>query len=388
MNELELLKNLPAIEEREWSFLETIGASRKETIMANLLAYYFDPGKEHGLDDTFIKALLQTVPFYLSKKKKIKIDNNEKERDKHQEKLIQLKKFTNENYSFNWANIIVEDSTDKNKRIDIVIETEDLVIAIEFKINHNLNNPLENYFNHIEGIDKNGKRIVNAKNVGKQKYYVVLTPVWKYPEGKARNNKEFVQITLAGFIENVKKIVNDNDYYKGKENSHQFFIYQDLINTIENRGKEITMINTYFKGFEIDSEKKYGKKEKELSYEKLEDTYNNLNIIKKYIENQINKLMIHLNKNEKFSFSIINATKNRLDSAIGTKVENGNEIKIRLSLKGWSIELYGKDDKNKYGELKVEYIEKDKYETANNISCDIIEKKLMEYYQWQTKSTS
>jgi hypothetical protein len=354
MDELKILENLPTLEEREWSFLETIGASRKETIMANLLAYYFDPNEKHGLKDTFLKALLQTVPFYLKIKEKIKIDSIEKERDKHQEKLILLKEFTNDNYSFEWANIIVEDSTDKNKRIDIVIETNELVIAIEFKINHHLDNPLESYFNYIQGINKNGTENPNAKYHGKQKYYIVLTPNWKMPSERAKKNDDFVQITLAGFIENVKKIIEVNDFFKGRENLHQFYIYQDFINTIENRGKETTMVNEYFKRFN----------QKNEDNQKIEDIYKYLSSIKKEIE----KKVIELSKDTDLNFRPLLSKETIQSALIHTKADK-TQIKIRLSLKGW------------YGERWIYKTKKnEQYLGSFEDSLEIIKSKINDYY--------
>lgn len=360
MDELELLRKLPTLEKREWSFLETIGVSQRETIMANLLAYFFNPCKPHGLEDTFIKALLQTKPYYLNKKEKIEINNREKERDKYQIKLNQLKRFTNSDYSFDWANTIVEDSTDKNKRIDIVVESTDLIIAIEFKINHHLDNPLGNYFKHIEFSEKEGKRVVNKKYKGKQKYYVVLTPNWKEPEGKAKGNEEFVQITLAGFIGNVKKNVSEKENFKRREDSHQFYIYNDFINTIENRGKEISMINKYFEIFNKKNE----------DNKQIEESYRNLSKIKDAIE----KRVIEISEYNNLKFRLL-LSKETIQSALMRTKENKTQIKIRLSLKGW----YGERWPYEQGKNKHD-INSDEYLGSYRDKTDNIKNMILKYY--------
>jgi len=247
MNEIELIKNLPILEKTRWSFLETIGVAHRETIIANLLGYYFEPNGKHGLNDTFIKALLQTVPKQLTKNKNGEIRTEINELSKK---------------GFAWANIILEDSTDENKRIDIVIETEELVIAIEFKINHSLNNPLNEYVRHIE--DNN----INPNYKSKLKYYIVLTPQWKHPEGKAIGNEKFVQIMLSHFIERVEDIIKEEDLFKDIDNFQQYILYKDFINTIENRKKTIKMIDEYFNKV----------KSNEITTETIEQTFKNFNI--------------------------------------------------------------------------------------------------------------
>lgn len=312
MNDMELIKKLPELEKRRWSFLETIGVAHRETIIANLLGYYFDPNENHGLNDTFIKALLQTVPKQLTKNKNVGIRPEIEELSKK---------------GFAWANIILEDSTDENKRIDIVIETEEIVIAIEFKINHSLNNPLNDYVNYIEGHSTYNKK-------GKKPYYIVLTPKWKEPEGEqAIGNSEFVQIMLSHFIERVEEIIKEEDLFKDIVDFQQYILYKDFISTIENRKKTIKMIEEYFNQV----------KSNEITTETIEQTFKNINIVKGYIEKKAEELMKQLNKNAINKFFILPASKDKIESTIFCK-GGENQTKIRFSLEGWSLELWGKVD--------------------------------------------
>lgn len=319
MDELELLKSLPTVKEREWSFLETIGASQRETILANLLAYYFDPNKEkeHGLGDTFIKALLKTVPKNLENTNPAKIPK-------------EIFSLVNEGIA--WAKIHIEDVTEKNNRIDIVIETEKLMIAIEFKINHHLNNPLDDYVDRI--LEYN--RDIN--------YYIVLTPYWKIPEGKAKGNKEFVQVILKDFIENVELI--KNQIPSGTQEQEVF--YNDFIKTIKNRGLKMNMINEY---------KEFAEANNNMIL--LDDVFANLNTIKEHIEGKANNLLNQLNQEYHNRFTILPNSKNRLESVIVTKLKNEQELKIRFTLKERTVELWGNDENNKFGKLEPEHKKED-----------------------------
>lgn len=352
MDEFKLFKEPQIFVKKEWSFLETIGVSHRETIIANLLRYFFDPNEKHELGDTFIKALLQTTPFSLELKEKNEIP-------------------TFNSSSFSWADVNVEEPTDNKNRIDILIETEDLVIVVEFKINHYLNNPLEDYVNHIEGFDKNKKKI-KSKYDEKQKYYIVLTPAWKKPEGKAKNNKEFKQIMISHFIDNVEKMVNAT-IIKNNLNTHQQHIYQDFITTIKNRAKTMNMINDYFEKI----------KTGDLNIENIENAFKNLNIIKMHLEEKTDQLMKYLNKANGEIYSTLTATKDRIESALVKNIDNKKQIKIRLTLKGWNIEFWCKKTN------KFELINSENICNELNFSEKEIELKLNELEnKWQTKNKS
>lgn len=183
------------------TFLEILKVNNREVPFANLLAFFFRPKKEHGLGTLFIDSFLDTVQLDIPERK-----------DMHKSVAVH-----------------VEKKTDNGNRIDILIITETIVICIEFKINHHLNNPLEDYKDFID-------KYPDCK--GKQKYYFVLTPFRKPSIGKAKtyfeNNSDFKQIILSHFVQMIKKNLQntigdeiiDNDYY------HYF---KDFIQTVENR---------------------------------------------------------------------------------------------------------------------------------------------------------
>lgn len=183
------------------TFMEILKVNNREVPFGNLLSFFFRPNKEHGLGTLFIDSFLDTVQLDIPDRK-----------DMHKS-----------------VEVHVEKKTDNGNRIDILIITETIVICIEFKINHHLNNPLEDYKDFIDKY---------PDCIGKQKYYFVLTPFKKTSIGKAKtyfeNNSDFKQIILSHFVQMIKnnlqnpigdKIVK-NDYYQH---------FEDFIQTVENR---------------------------------------------------------------------------------------------------------------------------------------------------------
>jgi len=329
MVELEWLNNLPKLEEKKWNYLEEIKVSHRETIMAEVLRYYFDSNEKHGLGDIFIRSLLETPCFKLKEKKVVNAHLYEKIKDD--------KQILN---SFNNVKVRTEVSTskktkvkgekDSSKYIDILIETEKLVICIEFKINHDLNNPLNTYQKFIE--EEEAKCFKGSK-IKRELIFVVLTPFWKAPISKAQNNENFVQITLAGFIDNVQRLVGD--FWSDKKGAHQYYLYQDFINVIENRGRIVSLIKEYSqKGYTPEDIAKI----EGLNPEVLEKL--GLDKIKTAFEGKTKELIKRGDK----GYSLLNATKDRIDSGVFKK-DDDVEYKIRLSLAGWFFEKWTDDGK-------------------------------------------
>lgn len=181
------------------TFMEVLKVHNKEVPFANLLAFFFKPKEKHNLDTLFIDAFLEIASVNAPKYEKTKVK------------------------------VIVEQPTDSKdpenpkKRIDILIITDTFVICIEFKINHVLNNPLDEYKAYVE------KNFSDSRS----KYYFVLAPKKLKAVEKAKDNKDFKQIILSHFIKKVKEKFNENnEKYKPNE-SYDYF--KDFIQTVENR---------------------------------------------------------------------------------------------------------------------------------------------------------
>lgn len=207
------------------TYMEILKVNNREVPFSNLLAFFFRPNEKHGLNDIFIKALLNTKCSELIANSSLIKDN-----------LLVANGFGFENIENiigNNVKVIVEQPTTQEqnllksplnkKRIDILIVAQNFLICIEFKINHDLNNPLNEYKNFI---------IENYSD--KRKYYVILTPFRKEIKNNAKNNIEFKQVILSHFIENVKNSLPPD--FKTNLTTNKYYDYFiDFIQTIENR---------------------------------------------------------------------------------------------------------------------------------------------------------
>lgn len=190
------------------TFMEILKVNNREVPFANVLAYFFRPNENHKLGTLFIDALLKTKYTNISKHK--------------------TEEITQElpNYETNSVQVIVEQKTKNENRIDILIITNTFVICIEFKINHDLNNPLNDYKEYIE------------KNfVEKQKFYFILTPYKQEAIDKAKEyfekNNQFKQIILRHFINCVKQKIEQYPTIFVINEKYDYFL--DFVQTVENR---------------------------------------------------------------------------------------------------------------------------------------------------------
>lgn len=109
----------------EPTFLEISGYPHYENVCSNILAFFLDPGKEHGLKDLALAALLECS------RETIRISNVSVEREVYT----------------------------GNGRIDLVITADECIMAIENKIFHDVINDFADYRRYIE-INANGRKII------------------------------------------------------------------------------------------------------------------------------------------------------------------------------------------------------------------------------------
>ncbi len=195
------------------TLLEIMKVHNKEVPFANLLAYFFRPEETHGLGTLFIDSFLETTHTSISENG----EGNNLNRKSKVKVLVEVPT-TKEK----------ETKISNEKRIDLLIVTDTFVICIEFKINHDLDNPLQNYKDFIE-----------EKYLGKEKFYFVLTPFKKnVPKGAAKKyyetNNDFKQIILSHFVENVKKNLPKHFTFKQEKNGYYQY-FEEFIQTVENR---------------------------------------------------------------------------------------------------------------------------------------------------------
>lgn len=173
--------------------------SRFEEICSRVLAFYFDPNEEHGLRDLWFRALNQCI---------------KQEGEYCQPKDIRL---------------ILEEHTYcvegfENKRIDIIIEADNTVYAIENKIGAQLYNDLSIYSKHIE-------KKYEKNNPNKLK--IVLTAYSLCPNDKLKASKcGFEEIPYKTLFEQVNAILGD---YIADSNMKQLTFMIDFMKTLNNK---------------------------------------------------------------------------------------------------------------------------------------------------------
>ena len=122
------------IPKKEKTFMEISGYPHYENVCSNILAFYFNPKEEHKLNDIMLTALLD-----VAKEKNVKADTN-----------------------INASNINVfrEFTTENGNRIDIVMQSDEIVIGIENKIMAEVYNDLTDYANTLEKLNNNAVKIL------------------------------------------------------------------------------------------------------------------------------------------------------------------------------------------------------------------------------------
>ncbi len=154
----------------ETTFMEALGVSSKEVPVSSLLAFLLDPNESHGLGTLWIDALVAAYASRLDRE--VIVDAVE--------------------------NVETEESTGNRKRIDIVIETGNRIIAIENKIYAGLNNPLGDYKKYIE-------KETTERGKEESPILIVLSLFPLTPD-----DKDFANITYEQLFAEVRKRLGDH----------------------------------------------------------------------------------------------------------------------------------------------------------------------------------
>jgi hypothetical protein len=168
---------------------------RFEEICSRILAFFFKPTNEHGLNDLFVKSLLDII----AKNKNVRYTN------------LQI-------------DVDTEISKD-NKRLDLLIQSPDFVIGIENKISAAVYNPLNSYKNLIEE---------KGKNITPENIFKIVLSVKKITDQNALKKIEangFIKVYYSDFFEKLK---NNVGYYIAQANQKYLTFMYDFIQTIEN----------------------------------------------------------------------------------------------------------------------------------------------------------
>jgi hypothetical protein len=183
---LEGLKKLPPLQPKEMTFMEIAGYPQFENVCSNILAFYLNPNNEHGFGTLLLDALAKVI---------------------------------NEEIATNEQSIqaIREVITDGKKRIDLVIESDDYVLAIENKIFAGIDNPFQDYSEYLEKLSK-GRKI-----------YKVLLSFHTVQESPFLYG--FKPVSYEPFLKEVTK--NIESYSQTALKTHLTFL-KDFIQTMQN----------------------------------------------------------------------------------------------------------------------------------------------------------
>lgn len=215
-NILEKFKKFP-IPEDESTFLELCHYSgeRFEEICSRILEFYFQPNNKHGFRNLWFKSLCQLIGCDC-------------------DDAFEMETRTEEN---------TYGAEENNKRIDIILETPSLIIAIENKIGAGLYNQLDVYREHIE----------KAYHKPKKQLVVLTAHVFSNQERNKANQNGFVVIGYDELFKTVRSMIGD--YVSNGSQKYLVFML-DFMKTVENRANIMTQtdLDKFFVSYRADVE--------------------------------------------------------------------------------------------------------------------------------------
>lgn len=151
----ELFNNLGMLPARQGyspTFLAMAGFPHRETVWSNILEFYFQSANGHGLGNTVFRAFMALMDVDVSP-----------------DVVVEARR---------------EVSIENSKRLDLVLETSEMVVGIENKVDHDLINPLDDYRGHLIGL-ANGRTV-----------YVFVLSLYSIDDAKLYPNWHFVTYDL------------------------------------------------------------------------------------------------------------------------------------------------------------------------------------------------
>lgn len=183
-------------DERPQTFMEIAGLPRGENVCSSILAFFLDPEEAHGLGTLVLDALADAG------------DKTETFGDGNIGGNVSVKReeFTD------------KISTDKRKRIDILIRSDDHVIVIENKTARNprIDNPFDVYADYQKEI---------AGNRHKPKILLTVTP------SSAGSEEGFDNITHARLVREIRERMG---HHVSDADTRYLTLFLDFLNTLEN----------------------------------------------------------------------------------------------------------------------------------------------------------
>lgn len=202
---------LPKVVRKNPSLSELAGYPHYENVMSNILAFFFNSEEVHGFKTLFISSLIHSIGI---------------------------------NFDTNLDTISVEREvmTDNGKRLDILIRTNNKIIAIENKIFANLYNDLGDYSNYLRGQLKENEEEI--------KLVLSLNKITDAREKAKMDDSGFMNVSYTEFTQEIKNRIG---LYFEQGNPDYLVHIKDLIKTVENLINPISMnqaVVEFFKKYE------------------------------------------------------------------------------------------------------------------------------------------
>ena len=184
-NLLDEFGKLPPPPDRRQTFLEIAGCAHKENACSNILAFFLDPEKPHGLGTLFLDALARIGDI------------------QNQETIA--------------GNVSVEreEHTGAGNRIDLLIQSDSHAILIENKIWAPIGNPFDDYAAHLDSLPQ----------ATKLKFLLTREPSSEGADDGFRN------ITHEQLVKGIRGLLG---HYVARADTRYLTFMLDFLNTLDN----------------------------------------------------------------------------------------------------------------------------------------------------------
>ena len=317
---------------KEKTFMDISGYPHYENVSSNILAFYFNTQEEHNFKNLLTNSLIKVL----------------------QNKGIAIDLIDDDCV----VEVFREYTTIKKNRIDIVLQSNDLVIGIENKLDSSVYNDLIDYAETLNQLDKNSIKILLSL----------------HDNSKAVVDNEFINITYQELFNQLKQ---DLANYENCNNKWYIFI-NEFIKNLENYGVETSMEEEILKFLRDNKEKLY--KIDELRKIPMTSFENKENELKQLLEYKLKVNYIRISKE-------LNEITCYIDSPKKYHVD------ANLSYDGWRLGVFTWSVVNHYkmkqliSNSNYELIEDDGkhrifYKYDYNTSIETILEKVIEIYNY------
>ena len=296
INLLNEISSIPEINTTNETFISICGYPHYERVISNILAFFFDSQREHGLKTLFIQSLLNLMNLMF-----------------------------NEVAEFS---VLTEVHTTKGNYIDLLLLNDEMSIVIENKIFANLYNDLDDYYSF-------------AKNSYKHKTYGIVLGISEY----SSIHDSFISITYKDLFKEIKK--NLGSYILESNSKYNTFLFDFIENiTTLTRSPSMNYELLEFVNGKADTIDKLEKDIKQLRSD-LRRTVKEVNQIvhnKSGLSEKELSLWEWRELPDFFDVAVADFTDNKISFAIDSKIDSS----------GWTFSVFDRNNQNEDYSSKFE----------------------------------